>query len=141
MIKKLKKKIIDQRKYLVVPKSSVIERRYVNNGYVGLKALESGFVTKNALEAARKAIRKSIRKTGKILIRTAAYLPVTKKPAEIRMGKGRGKISAFVSPVIKGKIMFEIRNASISASINALNRAAVKLPLLTKPIIFKDRFN
>ena len=53
------------------------------------------------------------------------------------MGKGKGKIDTFVSPVIKGKIMFEIRNAGISASVNALKRAAVKLPVLTKTLYLK----
>ena len=108
-----KKKILDSRRFLVLPQGSCLGYRGVNTGNVALKAIQSGYISSEALEAARKAIRKGVKKTGRIIIRTAAFLPITKKPSEVRMGKGKGKIKGYVSPVTKGKVLFEIKNVIV----------------------------
>lgn len=77
---------------------------------------------------------------GRIVMRVNAFLPVTKKPSEVRMGKGKGKIKGYVAPVSKGKILFEIRNVLPNTAVKALLRASVKLPIFTKPILLKDRY-
>lgn len=131
-------KVRDPRKYLVVP-SSPCTKVFVNTGYVGLKALESGMISSKALESARMAIRKGTKKSGQLVLRANAYLPITKKPSEIRMGKGKGKIKGYVCPVPAGKILFELKNVSLSLAANAMRRGAVKLPIKVKPIVLKDQ--
>jgi large subunit ribosomal protein L16 len=129
------------RKYLVIPKAYLLEKRVQNTQNVALQATASGMVSAASIEAARKAIRKAVKKTGQVVMRTWAYLPITKKPAEVRMGKGKGKIDSYVSPVPAGKILFEIRNVSISMATKALQRAATKLSVVTRTVILKDRFH
>lgn len=86
----------------------VAANRGLTGNYV-LKAVSKGMVTKEALEAARKAIKRVIKKNGQLLTRGKAFLPITSKPSEVRMGKGKGKISNYVYPAKIGNILFEIR--------------------------------
>src|SRR5690349_15510769 len=85
----------------------------LNDKGFALKTLEYGKLTSNEIESARRAIRKVTKKFGKVLIRVYPYLPLTKKPAEVRMGKGKGsKVRAWVSPVKPGKTLFEVFGVS-----------------------------
>jgi large subunit ribosomal protein L16 len=109
-------------------------------GNIVLRSLEKGVVSKAALEAARKAIKKVIKKTGQLVLRTCAYLPITSKPSEVRMGKGKGKISDYVVPLKAGHVMFELKNVDEGMGVKALLRASVKLCVRTRVEILRDNF-
>lgn len=101
-------------------------------GTFGLKALESGIITAKQLEAARQAITRKIKKRGKIWIKIFPNLPVTKKPTEIRMGKGKGNLSHWVSKIRGGTILFEITGVNRKTAKNAFKTGSAKLPIKTK---------
>ncbi|MFH1010753.1 MAG: 50S ribosomal protein L16 [bacterium] len=100
-------------------------------GEYGLKALECCWMTSRQIEAARVALTRSIRRGGKVWIRVFPDKPVTKKPAETRMGKGKGAPEFWVAVVRPGRILFEIEGVSESAAREALRLAAHKLPIRT----------
>jgi len=100
----------------------------------GLKAEEPGRIKSNQIEAARKTMSRSIKKTGKLWIRIFPDMPVTKKPAEVKMGKGKGDLSHFVAPVKPGRIIFEIEGLSEEISKDILRKAGAKLPIKTRII-------
>ncbi|MDF1544299.1 MAG: 50S ribosomal protein L16 [bacterium] len=104
----------------------------VNFGEFGLKALEPCWLTNRQIEAARIAMTRHIKRGGKIWIRVFPDKPVTKKPAETRMGKGKGSPEYWVAVVKPGRIMFEIEGITESLAREALRLAANKLPLKTK---------
>jgi large subunit ribosomal protein L16 len=108
-------------------KGNLFVKPVVLDNAVVLRSLEKGLLSKSSLEAARKAIRKIIKKSGYLIIRVNAFMPVTSKPSEVRMGKGKGKISSYVCPVKAGHILFEIKSRDQSAAIKAFQRAAVKI--------------
>ena len=101
-------------------------------GKYGLKALEPHWITARQIEAARIAMTRYIKRTGKVWIRIFPDKPVTKKPAETRMGKGKGAPEFWVSVIKPGRIMFEIDGVSEEMAREALRLAAHKLPLKTK---------
>ncbi len=101
-------------------------------GKYGLKALEPHWVTARQIEAARIAMTRYVKRTGKVWIRIFPDKPVTKKPAETRMGKGKGAPEFWVSVIKPGRIMFEIDGVSEEMAREALRLAAHKLPLKTK---------
>ena len=104
----------------------------VQAGDFGLKALENGWVTNRQIEAARIAMTRKIRRGGKVWINVFPDKPVTKKPAETRMGKGKGAPDHWVAVVRPGKILFEMEGVSITDAEEAMRLASHKLPLRTK---------
>ena len=104
----------------------------LNFGSFGLKATKPERVTARQIEAARRAITRHLRRTGRLWIRIFPDVPVSKKPAEVRMGKGKGSPEFWVCRVKPGKIMFELDGVSESSAKEAFNLAAAKLPLNTK---------
>jgi len=110
----------------------------VNFGEFGLKALQPCWLTNRQIEAARVAMTRYIKRGGKIWIRIFPDKPVTKKPAETRMGKGKGAPEYWVAVVKPGRILFEIEGVSVAMAREALRLAANKLPLKTKFVTRHD---
>ena len=104
----------------------------VNEGEYGLQALEAGLITANQIEAARIAMTRYIKRGGKVWIKIFPDKPVTKKPAETRMGKGKGAPEYWVAVVKPGRVMFEIEGVTEDVAREALRLAAQKLPVQTK---------
>lgn len=107
-------------------------------GTFGLKALEPKFITARQIEACRVAIARSLQRDGKTFIRIFPDRPMTSKPAETRMGKGKGSLDHFIAVVKPGRILFEIAGVSEDKAKEALRRAAHKLPIKTKFIKRRD---
>lgn len=101
-------------------------------GDYGLQALEPGWVTARQIEATRRALVRYMRRRGKVWIRIFPDKPVTKKPAETRMGKGKGAVDHWVAVVKPGRIMFEISGLSEEDAREAMRLAAHKLPIKTR---------
>lgn len=101
-------------------------------GEFGLKALEPGWISSRQIEAARIAMTRHIKRGGKVWIRIFPDKPITEKPAETRMGKGKGSPEYWVSVVKPGRIMFELAGVSPELAKEAMRLAAHKLPLKTK---------
>lgn len=104
----------------------------VDFGEFGLKAIATGWITARQIEAARIAMTRSLRRGGKIWIRVFPDKPVTKKPAEVRMGKGKGAPEEWVAVVKRGRILFEIEGVPEDLAREAVRLARHKLPLATK---------
>src|ERR671938_433576 len=111
----------------------------ISFGDFGLKALECGWVTDRQIEAARVAMTRSIKRGGKVWIRLFPDKPITKKPAETRMGKGKGAPEQWVAVVRPGKILFEIEGVDETTAREAMRLAAQKLPIKTKFVSRKDQ--
>jgi large subunit ribosomal protein L16 len=107
-------------------------------GSFGIKALEEAWITGRQIEAARQAVTRFMKREGQIWIRIFPDKPVTKKPAEVRMGKGKGAPEYFVARVTPGRILFEAEGVSLAVAKEALRLAAQKLPIGTKFIIRRD---
>ncbi len=101
-------------------------------GEIGLKALEHGRLTSQQIEAGRVAIMRHLKRGAKVIIRIFPDKPVTRKPAETRMGKGKGSPSGWVALVKPGKIIYEIAGVDLELAEEALIRASHKLPIKTK---------
>ena len=104
----------------------------VNEGEYGLQATTAGWIKSNQIEAARVALTRYIKRGGKVWIKIFPDKPVTKKPAETRMGKGKGAPEYWVAVVKPGRVMFEIEGVSEDIAREALRLAAQKLPVQTK---------
>ena len=104
----------------------------LNFGQFGLKALEPERVTARQIEAARRAITRAMRRTGRVWIRIFPDVPVSTKPAEVRMGSGKGSPEFWVCRVAPGRIMFEIDGVPAELARAALTLGAAKLPIRTK---------
>jgi len=104
----------------------------VSFGEFGLKALEPGWITSRQIEAARIAISRSMSRTGKYWIRIFPDKPITKKPAETRMGKGKGAPEGWVAVVKPGRVMFELSGVPFETAKEAFRLAGHKLPIKTK---------
>ncbi len=104
----------------------------LNFGDFGLKALGRGRITAQQIEAARIAITRHVKRKGKIWIRIFPDKPVTKKPAETRMGKGKGGVEFWVAPVKPGRILYEMEGVDEKTAREALRLASYKLPIPTK---------
>lgn len=107
-------------------------------GTFGLKALEPGWITSRQIEAARIALTRKMKRDGKVWIRIFPDKPVTKKPAETRMGKGKGAPEFWVAVVKPGRIMFEVGGVGTALANEALYLAAHKLPIKTKIVVRPD---
>ena len=110
----------------------------VEFGSFGLKALEASWITSRQIEAARIALNRYMKREGKVWIRIFPDKPITKKPAEVRMGKGKGAPSHWVAPVKPGRIMFECDGVPFEVAKEAMRLAAQKLPVKTKFVVRRD---
>jgi len=104
----------------------------VQFGEYGLQALEPAWITSRQIEAARRAIVRHIRRRGKVWIRIFPDKPVTKKPAETRMGKGKGSVDHWVAVVRPGRVMFELAGVNEDVAREAMRLASHKLPIKTR---------
>ena len=104
----------------------------VSYGEYGIQALEAGMITSNQIESARIAMTRHVKRGGKVWIKLFPDKPVTKKPAETRMGKGKGAVEFWVAPVKPGRVMFEMSGVAEPVARRALELAAYKLPIKTK---------
>jgi len=111
----------------------------VSFGDYALQAQGHGFITARQIEAARIAMTRHIKRGGKVWIRIFPDKPVSKKPAETRMGKGKGNPESWVARVKRGRILYEIEGVSEEVAHEALRLAAHKLPIRTKVVIREDR--
>lgn len=104
----------------------------LNFGAFGLKALQPERVTARQIEAARRAMTRHMKRAGRVWIRVFPDVPVSKKPAEVRQGKGKGSVEFWICRVKPGRIMFEVDGVSADVAKRAFELAAAKLPLKTK---------
>lgn len=107
-------------------------------GSFAIQTLEPGWITSRQIEAARRAMTRSVKRGGKIWIRIFPDKPVTQKPAETRMGSGKGNPEYWVSVVKPGKLLFEMEGVSREVAVHALELAAQKLPLKVRIICKED---
>ena len=110
----------------------------LNFGSYGLKSTEPERVTARHIEAARRAITRHMKRQGRVWIRIFPDVPVTAKPVEVRMGKGKGAIDYWAAKVKPGRIMFEIDGVSEEIAREALRLGAMKLPVLTRVVVRED---
>ena len=110
----------------------------VSFGSFGLKSLDSGRITNRQIEAARIAMTRHMKREGKVWIRIFPDKPITSKPLEVRMGKGKGALDHWVAQIQPGRILFELDGVSREVAEEALRLAAQKLPVLTKTITRVD---
>jgi len=113
-------------------KGTATRGNQISFGEFGLKALEPAWITNRQIEAARVAITRYVKRGGKLWIRIFPDKPVTKKPAETRMGKGKGAPEGWVAVVKPGRILYEIEGVSEDVAREALRLAAQKLPIKTR---------
>jgi large subunit ribosomal protein L16 len=109
-------------------------------GDFGLQAMESGWITNRQIEAARVAMTRHVKRGGKVWIRIFPHKPISKKPAETRMGKGKGGPEAWVAVVRPGTIMYEMEGVSEEQSREAMRLASHKLAIKTKFVTRKDKW-
>ncbi len=110
----------------------------ISFGSYGLKALEGLWLTNRQIEAARQAMTRAMKREGNVWIRIFPDKPITKKPLEVRMGKGKGNPEYFAAVVEPGRVLFECDGVSLEVAQEAMSLAAQKLPIKTKFVIRKD---
>jgi len=110
----------------------------LNFGTYGLKAIEPERITARQIEAARRAMTRQMKRQGRVWIRIFPDTPVTSKPVEVRMGKGKGSIDFWACKVKPGRIMFEIDGVPEDVAREALRLAAMKLPIKTRTVVRED---
>jgi large subunit ribosomal protein L16 len=110
----------------------------ISFGSFGLKALEPKWITNRQIEAARQALTRHMKREGNVWIRIFPDKPITRKPAEVRMGKGKGNLEFWAAVVKPGMIMFELDGVPLKVAQEALKLAADKLPIATKFIVRHD---
>jgi large subunit ribosomal protein L16 len=110
----------------------------LSNGMFGIKSMDSSFITSRQIEASRIAATRYMKREGQLWIKIFPDKPITKKPLEVRMGKGIGAVEYWAAVVKPGKIMFEVGGVPISVAKEALRLAAQKLPVKTKFIVARD---
>ena len=110
----------------------------LNFGTYGLKSLEPERVTARQIEAARRAMTRHMKRQGRVWIRIFPDVPVTAKPIEVRMGKGKGSVDRWVCKVKPGRVMFEIDGVAEDIAREALRLAAMKLPVKTRVVVRED---
>jgi len=110
-------------------------------GSFGLKSLEPHWITSRQIEAARIALTRYLKREGQVWIRIFPDKPITKKPAEVRMGKGKGAVEYWAAVVRPGRMLFELDGVSEDIAKEALRLAAQKLPVKTKFVVRRDLVN
>jgi large subunit ribosomal protein L16 len=101
-------------------------------GSYGLKALAPARIRSNQIESARKVLSRSIGRTGRLWIRIFPDMPYTSKPAEVKLGKGKGDLQGYVAPVLAGRVLFEVDGVTEEVAREALRKAGTKLPIKTR---------
>jgi large subunit ribosomal protein L16 len=107
-------------------------------GSFGIKAMEQAWITGRQIEAARQAITRHMKREGQLWIRIFPTKPITKKPAEVRMGKGKGAPEGFVYPITPGRIIFEVEGVPMEVAKEALRLGSQKFPITTKFVVRRD---
>ena len=107
----------------------------VSFGSHGLKAMTAARITSNQIESARKVISRTLGKTGRLWIRLFPDMPFTKKPAEVKMGKGKGEIEGYHVPVKPGQVLFEVDGVTEVVARESLRKAGTKLPVKSKVVV------
>jgi large subunit ribosomal protein L16 len=107
-------------------------------GSFGIKALEPAWITGRQIEAARQAITRHMKREGQLWIRIFPAKPITKKPAEVRMGKGKGAPEGFVYPITPGRVIFEVEGVPFETAKEALRLGSQKFPVTTKFVVRRD---
>jgi len=107
-------------------------------GSFGIKALESKWISSEQIEAARIAVTRYMQREGQIWVRIFPDKPITRKPADVRMGKGKGDVAGWVAPVTPGRIIIEAEGVPFAIAKEALRLAAQKLPITTKFVVRRD---
>lgn len=110
----------------------------LNFGSFGLKAIEPERITARQIEAARRAMTRHMKRQGRVWIRIFPDTPITAKPIEVRMGKGKGSVDRWAAKVKPGRIMFELDGVSEDVAREALRLAAMKLPVKTRTVVRED---
>ena len=110
----------------------------LSNGMFGIKSMDSSFITSRQIDASRIAATRFMKREGQLWIKIFPDKPITKKPLEVRMGKGKGAVEYWAAVVKPGKIMFEVGGVPLSVAKEALRLAAQKLPVKTKFIVARD---
>ena len=122
-------------KFKTVKKGKLKKYEYKSNslkfGTIGLKAMNSGFVTAKQIEAARQAITRKIKRKGKVWVRVFPDQPITSKPTEVRMGKGKGAFSHWAAKIRGGSIIFEVCGINLKTALKAFRTGGAKLPIKT----------
>ncbi|MDA8728481.1 MAG: 50S ribosomal protein L16 [Flavicella sp.] len=113
----------------------------LSNGMFGIKSLDQNLLTSRQIEAARIAATRHMKREGQLWIKIFPDKPITKKPLEVRMGKGKGSPEYFVAVVKPGRILFEVGGVSFEVAKEALRLAAQKLPVQTKFVVARDYDN
>ncbi len=140
----MKKKKIVQRNTTKMQKGRIrgteINRRIVKTGSFVIKSLATGRISEFELEAARKAIKRIIKRKGKLILRVKPYQPLTRKSAGVRMGKGKGRIDRYVYPIKPGKIILELINPELLFSVakKILSKAVTKFSVPVSIVKLKD---
>ena len=119
-------------------KGKALRGNKITNGEYGLVAMEPCWIRSNQIEAARIAVTRYMQRQGQVWVRIFPDKPITKKPAEVRMGKGKGNPEGFVAPVTPGRLIFEIEGVPFDVAKEALRLAAQKLPVTTKFVVRRD---
>ena len=104
----------------------------LSNGMFGIKSLDSNFLTSRQIEAARIAATRYMKREGQLWIKIFPDKPITKKPLEVRMGKGKGAVDSWVMPIHPGRVLYEIEGVQESVALEALRLAGYKLPMKTR---------
>ena len=107
-------------------------------GSFAIKTLQQAWITGRQIEAARQAITRHMKREGQLWIRIFPDKPITSKPAEVRMGKGKGALEMYVAPVTPGRILFESEGVPLEVAKEAMRLGAQKLPVITKFIVRRD---
>ncbi|MDO4228769.1 MAG: 50S ribosomal protein L16 [Capnocytophaga sp.] len=110
----------------------------LSNGMFGIKSLDSAFITSRQIESARIAATRFMKREGQLWIKIFPDKPITKKPLEVRMGKGKGAVEYWAAVVKPGRIMFEVGGVPLAVAKEALRLAAQKLPVRTKFVVARD---
>ncbi len=113
-------------------KGMSVRGSHVSFGTYGLKAIEAGWITSRQIESGRVVLSRSIKKIGKLWIRIFPHKPITKKPAETRMGKGKGSPEYWVAVIKPGRILFEVDGLTFEQAKEAFRKCSNKLPIKTK---------
>ena len=113
----------------------------LSNGMFGIKSLDSAFITSRQIESARVAATSYMKREGQLWIKIFPDKPITKKPLEVRMGKGKGAVEYWAAVVKPGRIMFEVGGVPLDVAKEALRLAAQKLPVKTKFVVARDYQN
>ena len=122
----------------MVPKGNATRGHELAFGSFGIKSLETGWLPSRQIEAARVAVTRYMKREGQIWVRIFPDKPITRKPAEVRMGKGKGAPEYWVAVVRPGRIIFEAEGVPLEVAKEALRLAAQKLPVQTKFIVRRD---